>query len=289
MIRSQTGWPAFRAIPCPILTHLESKYPGVTFRGPVAAHTVIEDCVRIERGAVIDLQQRLELRGCTDIYSRAHVSGPCTIINSLVDGRVTGGILRSATILEGAIVGGGTIVNSTVANGGTVNDGDVTDSYIGESATINGGSVRHSRLEAATSNNGQVWEDVRMVAPVAAPVQARPAAIPLPAPMHVPRFLSVAAAHQPPPVIPSLPVTYDATIPEDYLCPISHEIMRDPVSTVLGHSYDRSAITEWFKRSSKCPLTGELLRDKRLIPNFTLQSIIGAWHKAHIIDESLTK
>ena len=34
--------------------------------------------------------------------------------------------------------------------------------------------------------------------------------------------------------------------PEDYLCPISNELMDDPVFTADGISYDRKSIEEWF-------------------------------------------
>jgi hypothetical protein len=35
--------------------------------------------------------------------------------------------------------------------------------------------------------------------------------------------------------------------PEDeYCCPITHQIMIDPVVTVHGQTYERKAITEWF-------------------------------------------
>jgi hypothetical protein len=37
--------------------------------------------------------------------------------------------------------------------------------------------------------------------------------------------------------------------PEAYLCPISRELMRDPVVACDGHTYERRAITEWIKVS----------------------------------------
>lgn len=46
--------------------------------------------------------------------------------------------------------------------------------------------------------------------------------------------------------------------PDMFLCPISREVMRDPVVLVeTGQMYDRSSISEWFKTGhSTCPLTG---------------------------------
>jgi hypothetical protein len=38
--------------------------------------------------------------------------------------------------------------------------------------------------------------------------------------------------------------------PDEYLCPITGEMMSDPVIALDGHSYERSAIEKWFKTSS---------------------------------------
>ena len=45
-------------------------------------------------------------------------------------------------------------------------------------------------------------------------------------------------------------------IPPDFICPITQEIMRDPVIALDGHSYERTAITQWFGLGRiKSPLT----------------------------------
>lgn len=46
--------------------------------------------------------------------------------------------------------------------------------------------------------------------------------------------------------------------PDMFLCPISREVMRDPVVLVeTGQMYDRLSIKEWFKMGhNTCPLTG---------------------------------
>ena len=58
---------------------------------------------------------------------------------------------------------------------------------------------------------------------------------------------------------------------EAFLCPISHEVMRDPVMTVDGHTYDRANIEQVLKTSSLSPKTGLQLPDRRLIPNIALR------------------
>ena len=46
--------------------------------------------------------------------------------------------------------------------------------------------------------------------------------------------------------------------PDEYCCPISHEVMRDPVVLVeTRRTYERSCIENWFANGhSSCPLTG---------------------------------
>ncbi len=39
-----------------------------------------------------------------------------------------------------------------------------------------------------------------------------------------------------------------------YLCPITHELMTDPVIDPDGNSYERSAIESWLKEQSNSPI-----------------------------------
>ena len=63
-------------------------------------------------------------------------------------------------------------------------------------------------------------------------------------------------------------------MPDDFICPITAEIMTDPVSTADGFSYEREAITEWLRTKDTSPTTGATLESKKLIPNHSLRSII---------------
>jgi len=56
-------------------------------------------------------------------------------------------------------------------------------------------------------------------------------------------------------------------IPNEYLCPISQDIMSDPVNTSDNHTYDRIYIEEWFQTRYTSPLTGLVLEDITLKPN----------------------
>lgn len=65
---------------------------------------------------------------------------------------------------------------------------------------------------------------------------------------------------------------------EDFKCPISLEIMSDPVTIQTGHTYDRSSILKWFKsRNPTCPKTGEKLKNKDMVPNLALKQLISQY------------
>ncbi len=54
-------------------------------------------------------------------------------------------------------------------------------------------------------------------------------------------------------------------------CPISFDPLTTAVCTVDGHSFNREAISEWLKRSSRSPFTNMPLASKALTPNILLQ------------------
>ena len=71
-----------------------------------------------------------------------------------------------------------------------------------------------------------------------------------------------------------------AEVPDDYVCPITSEIMTDPVSTLDGFTYERAAITEWLRTKDTSPKTGATLESKTLIPNHLVRSMILAFNEA---------
>ncbi|XP_066594956.1 WD repeat, SAM and U-box domain-containing protein 1-like isoform X2 [Prorops nasuta] len=67
----------------------------------------------------------------------------------------------------------------------------------------------------------------------------------------------------------------DSEIPHEFLCPITHGIMREPVQCSDGFTYERAAINEWFlcgKYTS--PMTNESLHDTTFTPNVELRNQI---------------
>ncbi|KAH1067057.1 hypothetical protein J1N35_032044 [Gossypium stocksii] len=69
-------------------------------------------------------------------------------------------------------------------------------------------------------------------------------------------------------------------IPTHFLCPISLQLMRDPVTISTGISYDRDSIEKWLyscKSKAICPVTKQALHDSGLTPNHTLRRLIQTW------------
>lgn len=63
-------------------------------------------------------------------------------------------------------------------------------------------------------------------------------------------------------------------IPSAFVCPITREIMRDPVIAPNGTTFDRSAITLWLSTRKTHPLTKEDLNISQLVPNRALKEAI---------------
>ena len=62
--------------------------------------------------------------------------------------------------------------------------------------------------------------------------------------------------------------------PEAFICPITDEIMQDPVVDGEGVSYERAAITRWLALHQTSPVTRKPLTIARLIPNLALKELI---------------
>jgi hypothetical protein len=67
---------------------------------------------------------------------------------------------------------------------------------------------------------------------------------------------------------------------DNWKCAISGSLMKDPVSTPEGISYDRPFIEEWLKTSQTCPITRSPLRANQLIPNIALRNTIQDYLKS---------
>lgn len=60
-------------------------------------------------------------------------------------------------------------------------------------------------------------------------------------------------------------------------CPISRQMMTDPVLASDGYTYERASIVGWLATKSTSPATGEELDKNKLVPNHQLRSEIQTW------------
>lgn len=77
----------------------------------------------------------------------------------------------------------------------------------------------------------------------------------------------------------------DSDLPLEFICPITHELMRDPVVLEDGFTYERSAINEWFNTGKQTsPMTNMDLSDINCIENTILREKIDEYLKGLDLD-----
>ncbi|CAK9140887.1 unnamed protein product [Ilex paraguariensis] len=70
--------------------------------------------------------------------------------------------------------------------------------------------------------------------------------------------------------------------PDEFRCPLSKELMRDPVIVATGQTYDKPFIQKWLKAGSRtCPKTQQVLSHTVLTPNILIREMISQWCKNH--------
>ncbi|KAL9144170.1 hypothetical protein ABFS82_14G280200 [Erythranthe guttata] len=76
----------------------------------------------------------------------------------------------------------------------------------------------------------------------------------------------------------SLTKSISISVPNEFLCPITLEIMTDPVIVATGQTYERESIQQWLDSNHQtCPKTGQTLEHLSLAPNFALKNLILQW------------
>lgn len=69
-------------------------------------------------------------------------------------------------------------------------------------------------------------------------------------------------------------------IPHEFICPITQEMMKNPLMSRYGQTYERDAILTWLSNHNNlCPLTRQVLNVSDLIRNRTLLTKIEVWKK----------
>ena len=72
--------------------------------------------------------------------------------------------------------------------------------------------------------------------------------------------------------------------PVELVCPITNEIMTDPVFTEDGQTYERAAIERWLSTNGTSPLTGKLLAHRNLTPNVMARGLCRRWREEHPVE-----
>ncbi len=86
-------------------------------------------------------------------------------------------------------------------------------------------------------------------------------------------------------------------IPAPYRCPITMEVMKDPVIAADGVTYEREYIQEWFIQQKNSfgrnnadvisPLTGKTMVHTNLTPNIKLRQAIEIWKETNNLELSV--
>jgi hypothetical protein len=66
---------------------------------------------------------------------------------------------------------------------------------------------------------------------------------------------------------------------QSFVCPITQDLMRDPVITPHGISFERSAIQDWISKNPNCPFTNKPLKKEDLVTNYALKNSIQEYLK----------
>ncbi|XP_058208169.1 U-box domain-containing protein 3 [Rhododendron vialii] len=68
------------------------------------------------------------------------------------------------------------------------------------------------------------------------------------------------------------------SIPSYFRCPLSLELMLDPVILASGQTYDQASIKKWLDNGiSRCPKTRQKLSHTNIITNYTVKALIENW------------
>lgn len=70
----------------------------------------------------------------------------------------------------------------------------------------------------------------------------------------------------------------EVVVPSKFICPLTLDIMKDPLMSRHGQNYERKAIMEWIHQGNDtCPMTRQPLKLSGLITNHQLKQQIEQW------------
>ncbi|VVB05696.1 unnamed protein product [Arabis nemorensis] len=82
-----------------------------------------------------------------------------------------------------------------------------------------------------------------------------------------------------------LEVARGISVPPYFRCPLSTELMLDPVIVASGQTFDRTSIKKWLDNGlAVCPRTRQVLTHQEFIPNYKVKAMIASWLEANSIN-----
>jgi hypothetical protein len=73
--------------------------------------------------------------------------------------------------------------------------------------------------------------------------------------------------------------------PSNYICPLTLEVMNEPVNDGCGHCFDRDAIVAWLEYHEMCPISRKPITRRELHPSPALRRRIRDWKRSHAYNE----
>lgn len=67
----------------------------------------------------------------------------------------------------------------------------------------------------------------------------------------------------------------------NYMCPISLQIFKNPVIIEDGFTYEYDEIKKWFENNNRSPLTNNILQTKIIFMNHTMKQSVEDYLKLH--------
>jgi len=76
-------------------------------------------------------------------------------------------------------------------------------------------------------------------------------------------------------------------IPSEYMCPITLDIMKDPVCDNEGNTYEKQEIMKWLARNRTSPISRLPLRTADLRPNIALKNLICSFNEKNKVSSEV--
>ncbi|GMH36005.1 hypothetical protein BSKO_03873 [Bryopsis sp. KO-2023] len=101
----------------------------------------------------------------------------------------------------------------------------------------------------------------------------------IPAMTEILRVAQISTNPPPPPLSNNSNQSNDA--PDRFICPITQDVMEDPVVASDGFTYERIAIQRWMTKTATSPMTRQRLQHRHLYTNMLLRSEMSDWKTAN--------